>query len=178
MLWLIFLLLCVAFQFRFQGSVSIAQRQPVCIVFRQRSGVLSQVGPVAGLQLCHELADIRLRVFRFLIENALTVALCVLPLAVLQEQGRAAQQGRCGICRTCNGFCAENFFDPADQVLHEPKPRHVERLQVRKFLRQIVRAHVPIRRNQHLLFATFDKRQKARPLVTHPDGGEIFRFGA
>ena len=178
MLRLIVLLLCVAFQLRFERRVGIAQRQPVCIVFRQRGGVLSQVGPVADLQLRHELADIRLRVFRFLIENALTVALCVLPLAVLQEQGRAAQQGRCGICRTCNGFCAENFFDPADQVLHEPKPRHVERLQVRKFLRQIVRAHVPIRRNQHLLFATFDKRQKARPLVTHPDGGEIFRFGA
>ena len=140
--------------------------------------MLSQVGPVADLQLRHELADIRLRVFRFLIENALTVALCVLPLAVLQEQGRAAQQGRCGICRTCNGFCAENFFDPADQVLHEPKPRHVERLQVRKFLRQIIRVHVPIRRNQNLLFSVLDECQKARPFVAHPDGREIFRPGA
>ena len=49
---------------------------------------------------------------------------------------------------------------------------------MRKFLRQIIRVHVPIRRNQNLLFSVLDECQKARPFVAHPDGREIFRPGA
>ena len=49
---------------------------------------------------------------------------------------------------------------------------------MRKFLRQIIRVHVPIRRNQNLLFSVLDECQKARPFVAHPDGGEILRSGA
>ena len=49
---------------------------------------------------------------------------------------------------------------------------------MRKFFRQIVGTHVPIGRDQDFLLSVFNERQKARPLVAHPDGGEILRSGA
>ena len=154
-------------------------------VFVKRLGAVRQFLLPMHLQLRHQLAEICLRTLRVGIQYSFTVFVRALPVPVLQEHKRPLEQrGDIG----AGGVHLRRFFDDGvrlvrfrqlldatDQILHKAQLGHILRLQMGKFLRQIVRIHIPIGRDQHFLRPVFNQRQISAPLIFHPYGIKIFR---
>ena len=112
----------------------------------------------ADVQFRHQLAQIRLRVFGVEVKHLFAVLVGTAPIAVLQEDEGAFQQGRSvgGSLLYHHGFFGRGLvgfrqlLDAADQILHEAQLRHILRLQMGKLLWQIVGIHIAVGGDQYL----------------------------
>ena len=173
----------IAFQCFNQLRLGKAQNFIIVAAAVKRLSAILQVLHAARTALRHELAEIRPRVLRILIQHLFAVFVRLAPVAVLEEHESSLQKriyvyiaadsnrlfdlrlGRAG---------RNNLLNAADKILHEAELRHILRLQVRKLLRQVVGIHVLICGNEHLFaVAVLDERKISRPLVFHPHGVEI-----
>ena len=147
-------------------------------------GAVAQSCLCPDAQLGHQLAEIGAGALRLEVEHLLAVGVGLVPLAVLEEHERPLEQrraprlrhGRLGLRRGgLRRFGCGELLDAADQILHEAQLGHILRLQMRKFVGQVVGVHVAVGRNEHLFRAVFDEREVTAPLVLDPDGVEILR---
>ena len=159
----------------------VAEAQYLSIVLSavKRLGAIRQLPAGPHLQVCHQLAEISLRVPRVDIENFFAIDVCVLPFAVFKEKERSfKKRGNVSVSRADdNGFFDSrlrfirlgNLLDAADKILHEAELRHVLCLQMRKLFRKIVGIHIAVSGDQHLLAAALlDERKVAAPFVLDP----------
>ena len=72
----------------------------------------------------------------------------------------------------------DHFFDAADQILHEADLAHIIALQHRQCLRQIIRVHIAVARQEQLAPVLFHHGQEAAPFVFDPDGIKMLRLRA
>ena len=72
----------------------------------------------------------------------------------------------------------DHFFDAADQILHEADLAHIIALQHRQCLRQIIRVHIAVARQEQLAPVLFHHGQEAAPFIFDPDGVKMLRLCA
>ena len=140
-----------------------------------------------------QLAGIRFCALRLHVENLLKELVRPIPLAVLQRHITPLDE-RNQVCaalapdnnsllhrlgrRDCSAS-VKHLCDAADQILHKAELTHVLRLQMRKFIRQVIGIHIPVCRDQNLFAAAlFHKGKVAAPFIFYPDRMEVFRLRA
>ena len=126
-----------------------------------------------------------------MIEYLLKELIRLAPLAVLQRHIAALEQGlhvaaalvmyHDGLFdRLCHSLLrlarVDHFFDATDQILHEADLAHVVALQHRQRLRQIIRVHIAVARQEQLASVLFHHGQEAAPFVFDPDGVKMLRL--
>ena len=143
-----------------------------------------KIALLAATQFCHELTEIGFGAFGVDIQHFFAVFVGRIPVAVLQEHKCTFQKRRSiGISTADYRFfdngcfwrvCLSNLLNAADEILHKTEFRHILRLQMRKFLRQVIRIHVAVCGNENLLGSVFNKRKITAPFIFHPYGIEVF----
>ena len=137
------------------------------------------------LAFCQKLTHISPRILRVNIKNLIAIFSCTVPVAVLQKHKRTFQKrfslscggvidNGCLIYNRLLFVAFGNLLYTTNQVLHKAKLSHILCLQVRKFLRQIVRVHITVSRNKRFLLTVLYEHKKSAPLVLNPNGIEIF----
>ena len=175
----------ISAQLRIQRFIAEAENFQVILVFVKRLRAVAQLPALLNLQLRHQLAQIRLCVFRVYIQHLFAVGVGVGPFAVLKEKKRPFQKRRgaraargCRRGRLCGGFLPVGGYYlsyASYKVLHKAQLAHILRLKVGEFLGQVVGVHVLIGGNKHFFGAVFNKRKVAAPFVFYPYGVEVFR---
>ena len=172
--------------FRYKCLVAEAKNLSVIVLVIKGNFTILKFIHLVSFQLRHQLAQIRLRALWIDIQHLLAILVGIAPIAVLQEDESSFQQG----CSIGGGLLHHHSFlgggfvalrqlpDTADQILHKAEFRHILRLQMREFLRQIVGIHITVGGDQHLFRAATDQRQITAPLVFYPHGVEVFRLRA
>ena len=128
-----------------------------------------------------------------MIEYLLKELIRLAPLAVLQRHIAALEQGlhvAAALVMYHDGLFdrffrsllrlarVDHLFDAPDQILHKADLAHVVALQHRQCLRQIIRIHVPVARQEQLAPILFHHGQESAPFVLDPNGVKMLRLRA
>ena len=140
-----------------------------------------------------EFSQVCLRALRVLIQDLLKKFVSLTPLAVLQRHIAALEQRlhvAAALVMYHDGLLdrffrsllrlarVDHFFDATDQILHEADLAHIIALQHRQRLRQIIRVHIAVARQEQLAPIFFHHGQEAAPFVFDPDGVKMLRLRA
>ena len=177
----------IAAHFVFKSFIAETQYFDIIPAVIKRLCTVRQLLAVSHLQFHHQFTEICVGVFRINIQYFFAINVGVLPLSVLKKKKNSFQKrSRCGIASVYHhrflydggrSICGNDFLDAADKILHKAELRHILRLQMRKFLRQVVGIHIPVGGDQYLFAAgMLHKCEIAAPLVLYPHSVEMLRL--